>query len=369
MKNAYEVLIGPLPETARLRDQWIALEERSRASYFLSWAWIGSWLELIRDRHADARLVSVRRDATTVALGVVTARRRFLGLGPLHVRLHEVGDQVLDNLTIEYNGLLAQAGHEKAALTAVVEHMARHDKRWLTFYLPGVDVDDVDFEGLQSSALELRTRLRATHFVDLKPLRVGGDDYLGALPSRVRGSVRRTERRLADAFGAVDVDKAGSLAQKREFFAELVRLHLAYWASRGDSGAFSDPRILQFHDRLIGMSSDDAGVQLVRLRAGNHVVGYVYNIVWRNRAYYYQAGIDYAGCGHLGSPGLLLLSHAVQGALAEGLDRYEFMAGDARYKRKLGTREGKMAWLSIDRIGWASRVRHVWWSMKRSGSY
>ena len=107
----------------------------------------------------------------------------------------------------------------------------------------------------------------------------------------------------------------------------------------------------------------------MRLRAGNHVVGYVYNIVWRNRAYYYQAGIDYAGCGHLGSPGLLLLSHAVQGALAEGLDRYEFMAGDARYKRKLGTREGKMAWLSIDRIGWASRVRHVWWSMKRSGSY
>lgn len=369
MKSAYEVHIGPLPETARLRDQWIALEAHSKASYFISWAWIGSWLELIGDRHADARLVSVHRDAATVALGVITARRRFLGLGPLHVRLHEIGDQALDNLTIEYNGLLAQAGHEKPALTAVVEHMARHDKRWLTFYLPGVDVDDVDFEGLQSSALELRTRLRATHFVDLKPLRAGDGDYLAVLPSKVRSSVRSTQRRLASAFGAVGVDKAANLAQKREFFADLVRLHQAYWASRGDGGAFTDPRILQFHDRLIGMSGDGMGIQLLRLRAGSHVVGYVYNIVWRNRAYYYQAGIDYAGCGHLGSPGLLLLSHAVQGALADGLDRYEFMAGDARYKRKLGTGEGKMAWLSIDRIGWASRARHVWWSMKRSGSY
>ena len=367
MSNDYEVRIGPLPEIGRLHDTWIELQKRSKASYFLSWAWIGTWLELICDGNR-AQLVSVSRGAIIVGLGVVTARRRFMDLGPLHIRLHEVGDPILDNLTIEYNGLLTEAGHEKSVLAAVVKHLAQHDKRWLTFYLPGLDVENLDLERLQSDALELRTHLRATHYVDLGHLRTTGHEYITALPAQTRNTIRGTQRKLEQNFGEISVETADTHARKREFFDELVRLHQASWIAKGSPGAFSDPRILQFHDRLIAASSADEGVQFVRLDAGSRSIGYIYNIVWRKRVYYYQAGIDYAGCGHLGSPGLLLLAHAVQRALADGMDRYEFRAGDAFYKRKLGNREGRMAWVSVDRIGWASRARHVWWSIKRSSS-
>jgi CelD/BcsL family acetyltransferase involved in cellulose biosynthesis len=75
--------------------------------------------------------------------------------------------------------------------------------------------------------------------------------------------------------------------------------------------------------------------------------------------YFYQAGIDYARFAEYGSPGLLLLTRAVEHALAAGHSRFEFMAGDAAYKRKLSTAEGELIWLSLDRVGLGSQLRNT----------
>src|SRR5688500_15142215 len=108
--SPYQVRLEPLPSLEELGARWQELEQRSRCSFFVSWRWIGPWLALISPLRY-ARLLSVRQGERLVALGVFTQRRRFLGLGPLHLRLHEVGDKVLDSLTIEYNGLVCENGH------------------------------------------------------------------------------------------------------------------------------------------------------------------------------------------------------------------------------------------------------------------
>ncbi|MEO6102109.1 MAG: GNAT family N-acetyltransferase, partial [Pseudoxanthomonas sp.] len=75
-------------------------------------------------------------------------------------------------------------------------------------------------------------------------------------------------------------------------------------------------------------------------------------------------GIDYRRFGDFGSPGLLLLTRAVEHALANGMARFELMAGDSAYKRTLGMAESRMSWLSLDRIGWVSTMRRAWWRLR-----
>ncbi len=365
MSPPYQVRLESLPPLGELRARWQELEGRSRCSFFIGWQWIGPWLALICPLH-HARLLSVFQGTQLVALGVFTLRRRYFGLGPLHLRLHEVGDKVLDSLTIEYNGLLCEAGHEREALAAVLDHLVRNDKRWLTLYLPGMGVDDIPFENIRSNGIRMRLAKRAAHYIDLETLRAGGNGYLSAvLSSKARGAVRRTARKLQAGFGDLTVTVASSADEKMAFFKAMVRLHEAHWSEeQQERGAFGDARILRFHEHLIAQSGPGEGVQLIRLNAGERTVGYVYNMTRRGIVYFYQAGIDYRHFGSFGSPGLLLLTHAIEHALANGATRFELMAGDSAYKRTLGMAESKLVWLSLDRTGWTSTLRRAWWRLK-----
>ena len=366
MAMEYHVRLESLPDTGVLRDAWLEVEAKSHCSFFTSWAWIGPWLALIcQPRHA--RMVSVHLGTRLVALGVFTVRRRFFGMGPMHLRLHETGDKVLDNLTIEYNGLVCEAGHERQSLAAVVDHFARNDSRWLTLYLPGMEVDRVPFDLIRTIGLDSRTKKYAACYVDLSALRDGKQDYMATvLSSKARGAIRRTARKLAQQHGDLVVSVAASKEQRLAYFHAMAALHETHWTGESDDhGAFNDPRILRFHERLVLESNDGEGPQLIRLSAGEEVIGYVYSLVWRGTVYFYQAGIDYQRFGTYGSPGLLLLVHAIEQSLGDGHDRFELMAGDAAYKHTLAMAQNKMVWLSLDRPGWASRLRRVWWSLKR----
>ena len=363
--SPYQVRLEPLPSLEELGARWQELEQRSRCSFFVSWRWIGPWLSLISPLRY-ARLLSVRQGERLVALGVFTQRRRFLGLGPLHLRLHEVGDKVLDSLTIEYNGLVCENGHEREALAAVLDHLTHNDKRWLTLYLPGMEADNVPFERIRSLGMGMRSRKHAAHYIDLAELRDSGSDYLPTvLSSKARAAVRRTARKLQTGFGELSVAVAATIEEKLEFFQAMAQLHESHWSEEEqERGAFGNPRILRFHERLISQSGTSDGAQLIRVNAGNQTIGYVYNLVWRDTSYFYQAGIDYRRFGDFGSPGLLLLTRAVEHALANGMARFELMAGDSAYKRTLGMAENKMVWLSLDRNGWSTALRRAWWRLQ-----
>lgn len=357
--------MGAVPALPELRAAWLELEARSACSFFISWRWIGTWLALICHPH-HARLLSVFQDGQRVAMGLFTQRRRFYGLGPRHLRLHETGDRVLDSLTIEYNGLLCERGHEREALAAVIDHLARNDRRWLTLYLPGIIADEMPFENIRSHGISMRVRRHAARYVDLDALRESGADYMQTvLSSNTRSAVRRTARKIEAAHGPLELVVAGTPAEKMAFFHAMAKLHEAHWSEEEDRhGAFSDPRILRFHETLVAMQDGDDGVQLVRVCAGDETVGYVYNLVWRGVVYFYQAGIDYRRFGAYGSPGLLLISRSIEQSLAAGASRFELMAGDSDYKRMLGMVEAKMVWLSLDRDGVGSALRKAWWRLK-----
>ncbi len=364
--RGFRVDLAPLPDLARLRAMWLELESRADASFFQSWAWIGPWLRLICPAHI-ARLLTVECNGRLVGMGVLTERRRFFGLGPLHLRLHETGDRVLDDITIEYNGFLSEQGMESDVMEAAVAHLAHCDRRWLTLHFPGIGGEQIPTNGFIDASLDIRSTVRPIHYVDLDALRVGQCDYVASLHgAKTRANIRSTARRLAAQHGTTMLRQARDASEREEFFRGLVALHQAHWTQKHNRlGAFVDPRILRFHAALIAETGNDQGPQLFRIEAGDAVIGYNYTLAWRGVMYGYQLGIDYPRFASCGSPGQLAVAMTIQHALQRGYSRFELMAGDTSYKRALGMAENRMLWLTLDRRNWQSRLRRIWHSLRK----
>jgi CelD/BcsL family acetyltransferase involved in cellulose biosynthesis len=92
-------------------------------------------------------------------------------------------------------------------------------------------------------------------------------------------------------------------------------------------------------------------VQYLRLRAGDTTFAYLYNFVCAGNAHFYLSGIDYS-VGEQYRPGLLAHWLAIERNLSAGHHSYDFLAGDARYKRSLCTGQDRTVWLVLQRPRW-----------------
>ncbi len=120
------------------------------------------------------------------------------------------------------------------------------------------------------------------------------------------------------------------------YFDALKALHLRHWQSRHQRGAFAHPFDERFHRALIAPASRTAASRLVRIAAGDFVIGYVYNFLHCGHVYSYQTGFAYEADPRL-KPGLVSHCLCIERHRRDGARVYDFMAGDQRYKRNLGS--------------------------------
>jgi CelD/BcsL family acetyltransferase involved in cellulose biosynthesis len=128
----------------------------------------------------------------------------------------------------------------------------------------------------------------------------------------------------------------------------MVSMHTAYWQKRGKPGAFATQFSRRFHRELISCQAGPAQVELLELAAGSQVLGYLYNFQYSGRTYNYQTGFSYAD-DNRHRPGLIAHAMAIEQAKSRGMQVYDFLAGDAPYKARLGQPMGTMAWCRVQR--------------------
>jgi len=115
------------------------------------------------------------------------------------------------------------------------------------------------------------------------------------------------------------------------FFDAMSDMHQRTWHDRDGEGAFS----VAFHKRLIETCYPKGRVELLRLSAGETVIAYLYNFIDGKTVRYYSSGFLYEADNRL-KPGMVAHTLCIEHYLATGMDRYDFMAGEARYKTSLG---------------------------------
>ncbi len=361
------VRLSALPDLEELGRRWRQLETAARPAYFLSWAWIGTWLAR-RPPGPEPWLLVAEQAGRTVGLGIVTRGEARLpgGARVRRLLLNDSGDFDY-NLNPEYNGLLVEPGLKRAVARAVLGCLADTVPRWDELRLHGLDLADP----LADPALAREAGLAVEELwrqpvprVNLEALRRDGRPFLETLSPSTRARLRRARRGYAPR-GELVLDQAASREEAHEFFSGLKALHQVSWTRRGKPGSFHKRHWEPFHRALIDARFPAGEIQLLRLRAGRHVLGYLYNLVYEGHVHYIQSGLKQEADPHL-KPGYLAHALAVEHNLALGHRIYDFLAGEARYKASLANEAGEMTWLRLHRPGPRARALELARRLRRN---
>lgn len=326
------------PELAPI---WSALTSGcAHASFFLTSEAVAVWLRVFGP-HLRPSIVVFRDEERTV-VGAAILVRRTVRKGPFEVRrvyLNTAGEDDADSACIEFNGLVCRPGYEPALARALRVHIDREP--WDELVGSGL-LDGGSLCALRAAFTDTEPveRTTPTYYVSLDEVRQSGKDVVDLLGARERTRYRQNVRRYS-ALGELVLDEATSTAEALEFLAELARLHQRTWTSRGSAGSFASQLFCDYHHELIEQCFPLGQIQLLHLRAGATTIGYHYNFVFEGRSYFYQCGYDYE-LDEKAAPGIIVHTFAIRHAAERGLVDYDFMAGDAEYKRRFSTSSSAM---------------------------
>lgn len=324
------IAVEPVGSFDALGETWRTLEAEAAPSFFQSWTWVGC---LAEERFPDPVLLRAERGGRLAGLALFNRRRGRLHLG-------ESGEAERDRPFTEHNGPLAADPAVAAALLRAAWGVAGARRLVLGGVAPGLPA--------AAGGVALRWQAREAPFLDLDVLRAAGGDLLAGLSGNTRYQIRRSHRLYA-AGGSLALAVAADGSALDAWFEELVALHAATWARRGQPGAFATPWLRRFHRSLMARALAQGELDLLRVTGGTGTVGMLYNFRHRGRVLAYQSGLaDPAGQAHA-RPGLTCHALAIGHALARGDRVYDFLAGEQRYKRSLADRELTLVWAELAR--------------------
>lgn len=335
---SFRITAHGIADVDSLGAEWRALEARApSASVFQGWTWMGC---LAEERFPNAVLVRAEVDGRTLGLALFNRRR-----GGLH--LSEAGDHRLDLPFVEHNAPLIDETAPPALMPAMMQAAWRAGGVF-RMVLGGVP----PLVAAAAGGWTMRRQERAAPRVNLQAIRESGGGYLACLSANARQQLRRSLRAYA-AHGELRLDRAASVAEATGWLEDLTALHGRLWRSRGKPGAFADPFMLRFHRSLIERGVMRGEVDLLRAQAGGRLIGYLLNLRRGGWVCAYQSGWDLSAAGRHERPGIVCHALAIEQSLGRGDAVYDFLAGEDRYKRSLGTGETTLVW--------QHSLRNRWW--------
>ena len=328
------VRLFPCEKNAVLRDKWLAMEAVCEHTFFTSWDWISCWMETVG---SEILQCEAWMGENLVGLGLFVEKRER-GLGIISFRrlcLHRTGDRYRDRMCIEWNDLLIWPGLEQRVRRQVVAELTHGPK----------GADEVVFgftpEGHNAGMVDPGFVPRIGYpypspFVDLVRVREEGG-FDNTLSHKTRANVRKSIR-LAEAIGHIELQSAASAEEALSYFREAGPFHIERFKDRTDGrqSGYLNPNFVAFHERLIPAAFQQGNLDLVKVTAGGVLLAYMYFFVYRKMVLFYLSAINYTGFGK-GQPGLIANYLCIRKFSDQGMDKYDFLAGDSLYKRVLAT--------------------------------
>ncbi len=353
----------PIENIDQLAIEWCDLEDRStNHSFFLSWHWIGSWLRCL-PAHIKPKVLRVRTETQTVGLAILVSGKvpivsHVLNLS--QIALNATGNNRFDMISIEYNGFLVTSGMEDRVSCAALAWLLKGGVKNQTIRLNGINANLTNIATTLASENERQANqlnVSPAPYVDLDLIRISGKDYLSHLSRNSRQSLRRALR-YYEKMGPTEYHVAPTRNEALAYFIDMQDAHQKYWRMRGQPGAFSKPFFKKFHTALIKDAFDDGHIEMAQVTAGSHVIGYLYNFVWRGTVYAYQSGFLYAD-DKISKPGYVSHYLAIISSLALGRNVYDFMAGERQHKSSLSTNQRDLYWLRLRSTRFAVRLENL----------
>lgn len=361
MNVVADLMLKELPSTERIKAEriWLELEsEHGSGGLTTSWLWTSTWLDVFGDQVPHLFLVA-ERDGVPCAITVIT-RGVNQKRGPLPVRtihLGTAGEMPGTSICAEYVRLLVREEDREEVSAAILRHVIASGRQWEEFVFDGmVPLDAQPFLKCPGYWFVRYEICRTSNF-DL--VRKAGGDLIATLGKNTRYSIRRSMRR----FGDLTLERATTMYEAQVMFAEMVQLHQRHWTALGEPGAFANERFTRFHRSIIAGLFERKALLMMRVTSSEQTIGSIYGFIEHNRVLMYQSGFADFEDDKL-KPGLVSHAMVMQQCLEDGIDEYDFLYGDTRYKQDLSNSSQHLVYAVLSKrtvkqaILRRARVRH-----------
>lgn len=298
---------------------WDALVVGARLrSPFLSWVWQREWIRAFApDRRLEVRTVEDSAGQLVAILPLWEIAPGRLGL----VGGADVSD---------YLDLIALAGREEEAWTALLQSRAAERAAWELHAIPAASPTVAALPKLAATC-GLAAAAALEERCPVLTLPASWDTYLAGLGGKRRHELGRKLRRLerdAPEARATSVSRADEVAARLGDFFDLHR------RSRTGKARFMDAGMEAFFRCITGALAEVGGVRLWFLDTASGPVATFLCLEWDGTVGLYNSGFhpDRAAL----SPGVVLLARVVRDAIERGKRRFDFLRGEERYKYEFG---------------------------------
>lgn len=363
-----EEIIPQISSFSEIEVEWKLMEKALSPEYFQSFSWQQLWHKTMQAKGFHPLVLGLcAKDKIHLLSSIIVEKKRTLALFKQETAYFNCcGSEEFDVICPEFCNPLISKEAPQDSFGRMLDHLVSHLNVKQVF-INAVPIDTMHElqQSCQGRGVHFTIESRsAHHWIDLDQLRSSGREHLSSINSRARSTIRKTIEKYENQFGKVKLRPAESSTVAKEWFDKLIELNLHRFKSKGKTSSFCFPFLKDYHDDLIEHAFPKGEVVMVRLEAGDRIIGYIYGFQYNKVISIYQTGFVFEEDNKL-SPGMVAHHLFVQESLSNGISRYDFLAGDYQYKRVLSNEHSELVWIRISKPNFISSVENILKKLKR----
>jgi CelD/BcsL family acetyltransferase involved in cellulose biosynthesis len=309
------------------------LSEFPSATVFCTWEWLGSWWRAFGDGQELRILAFFDPAQRLIALApLASSTRRVVGLSLGVLRL--IGDgEDSDNLDLP-----ARRGYEEAFARGLLDWLEEQAHTWDICELNTLPADSAVGGCLRK---ELKRRgwntLSGERARSVVCLPDSWESYLSQLSGEDRHNLVRYLRRLEKRY-QVRFYKCTQEEELPAALDALFRLHQERWNARGETGTFGSEARRRFYNEISRLLLQRGQLEFWLLELDGKLMAAQFALRYRDAVFQLQEGFDPKHASD--RIGYLLRGHVLKQLIADGVRRYDFLAGKTVHKSRWGSQIG-----------------------------
>jgi CelD/BcsL family acetyltransferase involved in cellulose biosynthesis len=244
----------------------------------------------------------------------------------------------------DYMGPVGNPDQREAVAGSLLSGLSARDD-WTNADFRGLPEDSAWLPELAKAAAVqgFSTQIEDNDVAPFLALATTEDEWLGALPSKLRHEIRRKARKLSAETEGYDVTYTTreTLGPDLDRFVELHR------SSEGPKGKFMQPGMEIFFRRLGEAFLPDDCFRLAFIETGGEKVAGAIGFAFGDTFFLYNSAFDHEWRPL--SPGMVLVGELIKQAIEDGRSGFDFLKGGLEYKFRFGAVPRKLMRLQIAR--------------------
>jgi CelD/BcsL family acetyltransferase involved in cellulose biosynthesis len=301
-------------------------------------------------RNAQLRTLVVRSGSDAVAIvPTYFSGSRRSPLRPRELRL-------ITQAHSGRSGVLA-ADNDAALIEFALESLMRDVPGWDVFQL-GVVEGSESHQAVMQAASRLGLHVHvldsgASPYVELAPT---WDAVLGALPKKMRWTIRKSEKDLQGK-GRLDYEEITTPDRVGSLLESIYAVERKSWKEESKTSITAHAEQQGFYETLVRLAAERGVLSAHVLRLNDEPLAYILGLAGADGVFLdLKESYDAAYREH--SPGHVLKRYAIEAILARGVRLYDFMGGCEQYKLRWTDRTYRRVTLAICNRSFGGVVAH-----------